>query len=122
MRDIIIQALRLLIMVAVFLITTYAIPWIRAQTNNELMCTIAEWATRAVLAAEQIHASQPGPERKYIVTKFLRNILEQKNIALSDEELDMLIEAAVMEMNMTIKAPAEATANKEEDVDELLDE
>lgn len=122
MREIIIQAVRLFIMIAVFLFTRYAIPWFQAQTNNAVMSGVIDWAVQAVLAAEQVHASQTGPERKYIVTQFLRKILEQKNIALSDDELDTIIEAAVMEMNMTIKAPAEATANKEEDVDELLDE
>ena len=37
--------------------------------------------------------------RSAIVTKFIKTILEQKNLALSDEELDMMIEAAVKQMN-----------------------
>ena len=60
---------------------------------------IIDWTFQAVHAAEQAHQALPGPERKAIVTDFLKRVLQQKNIALSDEEIDILIEAAVKEMN-----------------------
>ena len=99
MRDIILELLKLTIMIATMLITRYAIPWIKAKTENEVMSTIIDLVAQAVLAAEQCHQAEPGPERKAIVTKFIKTILEQKNLALSDEELDMMIEAAVKLMN-----------------------
>lgn len=99
MRDITLEALKLLIMVASLLITRYAVPWIKAKTNNEVMQSIIDWTFEAVHAAEQAHQALPGPERKAIVTDFLKRVLQQKNIALSDEEIDILIEAAVKEMN-----------------------
>lgn len=40
-----------------------------------------------------------GAERKAIVTRFIKQLLEQKNLALSDEEIDVMIEAAVKQMN-----------------------
>ena len=103
MRDIIMELLKLTIMIATFLITHYAIPWLKARTENDKMSTVIDWAMQAVLAAEQVHTSQTGAERKYIVVQFLKKLLEQKNIALSDEELDTIIEAAVMQMNLEKK-------------------
>ena len=43
-------------------------------------------------------AARRGPEKKAIVTKFLKEQLQQKNISISDEQLNTLIEAAVYEL------------------------
>lgn len=101
MRDIILEVLKLIIMIAAALITRYLIPWLKAKTQNETMHSLIDLATQAVLAAEQVHNSQTGAERKLIVTRFIKELLLQKNISISDEEIDMLIEAAVKEMNMS---------------------
>ena len=99
MREITLEALKLLIMVTVLVLTRFVVPWLKAKTSNETMQVVLDWTMRAVLAAEQAHQAQTGAERKYIVTEFIKSILIQKNISLSDEELNTLIEAAVMQMN-----------------------
>lgn len=99
-RDIILELLKLTIMLVSLLLTTYVIPWVKSKTQNETMHSLIDLATQAVLAAEQVHSSQSGAERKLIVTKFIKEILMQKNISISDEEIDILIEAAVKQMNM----------------------
>ena len=99
MREITLEALKLLIMVTVLVLTRFVVPWLKAKTENETMQAVLDWTMQAVLAAEQAHQAQTGAERKYIVTEFIKNILIQKNISLSDEELNTLIEAAVMQMN-----------------------
>lgn len=99
MREITLEALKLLIMVTVLVLTRFVVPWLKAKTENETMQAVLDWTVQAVLAAEQAHQAQTGAERKYIVTEFIKNILIQKNISLSDEELNTLIEAAVMQMN-----------------------
>lgn len=100
MRDIILEVLKLTIMIATFLITRYAIPFIRAKTENSVMQTLIDWTMQAVLAAEQTHDAGSGPEKKQIVTEFIKRMLIQKNISLSDEEIEMLIEAAVRQMKI----------------------
>lgn len=100
MRDIILELLKLTIMIAIFLITRYAIPWIRAKTENSVMQSLIDWSMQAVMAAEQTHDAGSGVEKKAIVTEFIKKLLLQKNIALSDEEIEMLIEAAVRQMKM----------------------
>lgn len=99
MREITLEALKLLIMVTVLLLTRFVVPWLKAKTENETMQAVIDWTVQAVMAAEQAHQAQTGAERKYIVTEFIKRILIQKNINLSDDELNTLIEAAVMQMN-----------------------
>ena len=48
---------------------------------------------------QTIKASGAGTEKKAIVTEFLKEILTAKNISISDDQLDKLIEAAVFAMN-----------------------
>lgn len=100
MREIILEALKLTIMIATLLITRYAIPWIRAKTENSVMQALIEWTGQAVLAAEQTHDAGSGAEKKAIVTDFIKKLLIQKNITLSDEEIETLIEAAVRQMKL----------------------
>ena len=99
MRDIVLELLKLTIMIATMLVTHYLIPWLKAKTQNETMHALIDWAVQAVLAAEQCHQAVSGPERKAIVTRFIKELLAQKNLALSDEEIDVMIEAAVKQMN-----------------------
>lgn len=99
MREITLEALKLLIMILAMVMTRYVVPWLKAKTENETMQSVIDWTMQAVLAAEQAHQAQSGAERKYIVTEFIKQILIQKNISMSDEELSMLIESAVKQMN-----------------------
>lgn len=99
-RELILQIIQVLISVAAFIITRYLVPAIREWMRGTQLEQIVAWTGQAVLAAEQMYSSHTGKERKVIVTQFLRKMLLHKNITLSDEELEMLIEAAVKEMNM----------------------
>lgn len=100
MREIILEALKLTIMVATLVITRYVVPWIKAKTQSDTMNVLIDWVMQAVLAAEQCHQAQSGAERKAIVTKFIKELLAQKNLELSDDEIDVMIEAAVKQMNV----------------------
>ena len=100
MRDIYLEIAKLVLMILAALITRYAIPWIRAKTENSVMQALIDWTMQAVLAAEQTHDAGTGAEKKAIVTEFIKKLLIQKNISLSDEEIEMLIEAAVRQMKM----------------------
>ena len=100
MRDIILELLKLTIMIATLVITRYVVPWIKAKTQSDTMSLLIDWTMQAVLAAEQTHDAGSGAEKKAIVTEFIKKLLIQKNISLSDEEIEMLIEAAVRQMKM----------------------
>jgi len=103
-RDIIMQALKLVVMVATALITTYLIPWIKSHTDATKLYAVMRWAHEAVMAAEQIHGAQTGLQKKKFAMAFLRKAADAAHITITDAELSTLIEAAVREMNIEINS------------------
>lgn len=100
MSEIIFEVIKVLVMVAALLIARHAIPYLNELAEDYRMKQILEWAKQGVLAAQQVYEAKTGPERKYVVTNFLKQILTEKNLALSEEQIDTLIEAAVKQMKM----------------------
>ena len=100
MNDILFELLKLIVMIAVLLVMRYAIPWLRARIGAEKIAEIEKWAKKAVLKAQQVYWNKSGEERKEIVTEFLREMLIAKNISISGEQLEILIEAAVKQMKI----------------------
>ena len=100
MNDILFELLKLIVMIAVLLVMRYEIPWLRARIGAEKIAEIEKWAKKAVLMAQQVYWNKSGEERKEIVTEFLREMLIAKNISISGEQLEILIEAAVKQMKI----------------------
>ena len=100
MNEILFELLKLIVMIAVLLVMRYAIPWLRARIGAEKIAEIEKWAKKAVLMAQQVYWNKSGEERKEIVTEFLREMLIAKNISISGEQLEILIEAAVKQMKI----------------------
>lgn len=100
MSEIIFEILRLVVLLAVLVVTYYLIPWVRGKIGQDRLDEITKWANAAVLMAQQVYAAKTGAERKVIVVDLLKDILTAKNISISDDQLDMLIEAAVKAMKM----------------------
>lgn len=100
MDELLFTIIKLLVIVVVTAVMRYGIPLLKEILENTKMSKIVKWVKQAVDAAEQkIKESGSGPEKKAIVTEFLKEILKEKNIALSDTQLDALIEAAVFSIN-----------------------
>ena len=99
MNDILFEVLKAVTVLVIVLLTRYAVPWIKQQVENTKYAWIIQCTELAVRSAEQtILGSKTGPEKKAIVTEFLKEQLQQKNISISDEQLNTLIEAAVYEL------------------------
>ena len=103
MSDILFEILKIVIMVAALAIARYLVPWIKEKIGADKLAGAEKWARYAVLKAQQVHWEESGADRKTYVTEFLKELLIAKNIALSDEQLDILIEAAVKQMKMEEK-------------------
>lgn len=104
MNEIIFEVIKLVVMVAALVVARYLIPWIKEKIGADKLAQIEKWTKCAVEMAQQVHWTENGEDKKAIVTEFLREILTAKNIALSDEQLDVLIEAAVKEMKIAENA------------------
>jgi len=103
-----IEIIKILIQVAILFITGIVIPalkkWIDAKSENEAIATVKGWAYTVVWAAEQIHnkAKHDDPtgaiRRKYAHEAIERMALKL-GLALSEKEIDAMIECAVHELN-----------------------
>lgn len=100
MSEILFEVLRLVVLLAVFAVSCYLIPWIRGKIGQDRLDEITRWVNTAVLMAQQVYHAQTGAERKAIVIDLLKGILTAKNISISDNQLDLMIEAAVKAMKM----------------------
>ena len=100
MNEIIFELLRLAVLLVVFAVTCYLIPWIKGKIGQDRLNEITTWTNAAVLMAQQVYYAKTGPERKAIVVDLLKSMLTTKNISITDEQLDTLIEAAVKAMKM----------------------
>lgn len=100
MDNIIFEIVKVAVMLAVLVITRYVVPWIRDKIGADQLAVAEKWAKYAVLKAQQVLWEEDGADKKTYVTEFLKEILIAKNIALSDEQVDVLIEAAVKQMKI----------------------
>ncbi len=104
MNDIAFEVLKLLVMLVIAVIALigerYAVPLLQAHMDETTFEAAKKWASLAVLSAQQVLKSQSGSDRKAYVTKYLKDLLTAKNISLTDEQIDILIESAVKEMKM----------------------
>ncbi|HAS91921.1 MAG TPA: holin [Clostridiales bacterium] len=96
MNNVVYQIATLIISLIGVVLTSLVVPLVKTKVNKNKL-TIAEmWVNVAVAAAEQIFsAPQQGTNKKKYVIEFLNS----KGITLTEEELNVLIEAAVYELN-----------------------
>ena len=81
------------------ILTTVLIPLIRQKTTKEKWDNAVFWVKLAVQGAEQIYeGTGMGEVKKQYVEKFL----EEHNIKLDPEQIDVAIEAAVLQLQAAI--------------------
>ena len=99
MNEILYEILRASVVLVLILLTRYAVPYLKQVAENSKYDLVVKWAEVAVKSAEQtVFGDKKGPERKAIVTAFIKKLLLQKDISISDEQLENIIEAAVFAM------------------------
>lgn len=95
---------------ALALLTTFVIPYIKSKTTAEQQRKINDYVKIAVTAAEQIYYG-PGEGKKkkaYVLTW-----LKGHGIVVDEGELDAMIEAAVYELTNTGLIPMEGLTVEE---------
>lgn len=106
MNSIVFEILKCVIVVAIILIARYAMPFFKQYAESDKMSGVTQWVESAVLYAQQVYWGKSGAERKEIVLKFLKETLDKTHVQITDEQLDVLIEAAVKAMKMKENAGA----------------
>lgn len=93
MDEILFEVLRCVIIVVCLAITRYVVPYLKQMIDKQQSDVLNALVQVAVQYAEQCY--ETGKEKKEIVTEFLKVQLLAKNITITDEQLNALIESAV---------------------------
>lgn len=98
MNDLLLDLIKAIIVVVIVLVTRYFVPWLKEKVEASKYAWVVKWAQTAVDAMQQTGDNISGAEKKAKVVELLKGLLIKKNIAISDEELNAIIEAAVWAM------------------------
>lgn len=77
-------------------ITYLVVPYIKSKTTTEQQKNIEYWIKFGVKAADQIFSGEEGKKKKEYVLKFINEL----GFKITDKQVDVLIEAAVREINI----------------------
>lgn len=81
------------------IITYFIIPYIRTNMDSARLAQYKEWATLAVKSAEMLwRETGHGEDKKTYVVNFLTDMFNSRKIAITEEQMNVLIESAVKEM------------------------
>ncbi len=119
MSDMVFELLKVAVMLAALVAARYIVPWIKDKMGADQLEMVTGWVRSTVLYAQQTMWADTGAERKAVVTKMLKEMLMAKNISISDEQLNVLIEAAVKEMKISENAGVTIMPGIEVEDDEL---
>ena len=82
------------------IITYFIVPYLKAGIGSEKLSQYKEWAALAVKTAEMIwRETGCGPEKKSYAADVLNRLFNAKKTVVSEEQIHVLIEAAVQELN-----------------------
>ena len=87
------------------IITVVLVPYLKSKTTEKQRDNIYTIVTLAVQAAEQIYFKPGEGEKK---KEYVVNYLSSKGIKLTIEDLNLFIEAAVLELNLIQLPPEKA--------------
>ena len=100
-----VEIITLIIRLAIAVMTGICIPafrtWLKAKTENEKYEQIRQTAETAVYAAEQLlkKTDPTGEERRKYAHRLISMTANRLGVALTDGEIDSMIQAAVKELN-----------------------
>ena len=80
-------------------ITYFIVPLIKSSISEKQLAQYKEWAKLAVKTAELLWTeSGHGEDKKAYVVSFLNDMFNKNKVVITDQQLEILIEAAVKEM------------------------
>lgn len=100
MKDLIMQIAIYTIQLFVLVVLSYIISYLKQKLGNEKLKQAYDMVKSVVLAVEQTLGPGKGADKRQEAVAYIKKILGN---TLSDDEINVLIEAAVKEMNMVLK-------------------
>ena len=87
------------IMLILAIVTTFVIPWLKANYTQKQLDTWMMWVRIAVTAAEQLFTAEQWSEKKQYVVTYLKD----RGIKYNEATINNMIEAAVLELHLYMK-------------------
>lgn len=100
--------MKIVLSICIIIISTFVVPYLKSLSDNVRWQKFVNMVCDAVEAAEQL-IKEPGSgvKKKEMVIAFIKKYLDEAGINVTDEELNILIEAAVKRMNDKVVYVAE---------------
>lgn len=92
------EIVTILIRLCIVITTAVLIPLAKSRLGQDKLDTALKWVKIAVAAVEQIFDAADGQKKKDYVISYL----EERGIYLSEEDVDIAIEAAVLELHSAL--------------------
>lgn len=93
------QILLTLIPVLGAVITYFIVPYLKANISSAQLAQYKEWASLAAKTAEMLwRETGHGTDKKAYVVNFLTELFNSRKVVITEEQINVLIEAAVKEM------------------------
>ena len=83
---------------------------IHRKIGNEKIAAVSEFISKCVLAAQQLYWAKTGEERKAKVKEWINAYCTEHHLAITEGQIDILIESAVKEMKLAAPASVEQKA------------
>lgn len=90
--------LKAVIALAVAIVSTIGIPWLKAKYSAEQINSLLQWVKIGVSAAEQIYSATDGAQKKQYVIQYLA----ENGITADEDVVNNAIEAAVLELHSSL--------------------
>lgn len=101
MNEKLFEIVLMLIPILVAIITSFVIPFIKEKIGSEKLAKYEYWASLAVKAAEMMWAeSGKGADKKQYVVDFLNNMFNKNKVVITEQQIEILVEAAVKQMKL----------------------
>lgn len=88
-----------IISIAGALVSAYLIPWIKNNISAKDMETIIFWVRFAVRCADQLFTPEQWEQKKTYVMAYVVNMAKKIGLNLTEQDINILIEAAVNEIH-----------------------
>ena len=99
MNEIIFESVRCVVVIAIMVLVRYAIPLLKTKVKSSNLAWLYDWAVYSVKAAQQTYTGNGmGSMKKAIVKDFLLQLTKEYDVAITDAQLENLIESAVYAM------------------------
>lgn len=101
MNENLFKVLMALIPVLGVIVTGFVVPYIKTKISLVKLDEISRWIKVAVQAADMLYVgNKMGKDKKKYVLELILDFLNNRNIKISEEQLDALIESAVNELKI----------------------